>query len=520
MTLLQIVNNVAKWIRFLGRETESVSNVGILKKQEAYRGTHMGLIPLVIVTLLLAILLPTSVANATQSGTWTGTSNTSPGGGNTTAGTGDGLVGIAEVTTTANSGAFTTRAGFMGTLNAYSEPTITLAPSLEARFQWGGPSGPGTATVTFTFDRPVTNPVLHIDKLGGSSRPGNGNYISNSALLTLDTSTGLSLTPLSGVGHFNIDESNNTIWRTLNDILSTSVQFECRTNATGASGGTACGSVRVNGTTSSVTFTLSQLADPGTTGYNDYMEFAWTFDQDLGDAPQIGTSYGGAVHNILEAADGTPLLYLGTVGPDDENDSQPTPAANGDDNDGNDDEDGVVLSYSAGKITAMVTVTNNTGNAARVCGYLDGGVGAAGGTLNVNGAFERGAIVGSLEERCFEVAANSGSATEMVSWYFPAPTSVNTTTYARFRVSTDADFLSNRSPSPTGALTDGEVEDYQVVVNPTSATISDFDATMEGVDGFISELSNSGALLVIPIQLWLGRGSIGRGYRRDQGSFE
>lgn len=64
-------------------------------------------------------------------------------------------------------------------------------------------------TITFTFSRPVDNPILHIDRIGGVSSGG----LSGSALLTLTTS-GLTITKLSGPNHFEVTAT--TIQRTPN----------------------------------------------------------------------------------------------------------------------------------------------------------------------------------------------------------------------------------------------------------------------------------------------------------------
>ncbi len=106
-----------------------------------------------------------------------------------------------------------------------------------------------TATVTITFSQAVVNPILHIDRLGGF-----GNNISNSSLWTIDTA-GATLTKLSGVSH--LDVTSTSFSRTGN--LSTTGS-EANADSTQ---GTAGGSIQVNGTYTSLTFSVSCLGVEG-----------------------------------------------------------------------------------------------------------------------------------------------------------------------------------------------------------------------------------------------------------------
>ncbi|MBI5679584.1 MAG: tandem-95 repeat protein [Methanobacterium sp.] len=121
----------------------------------------------------------------------------------------------------------------------------------------------GTGTTTFTFSRPVNNPILHIDRLGG-----NDGGIANGANFTL-TNSGLTLTKLAGVDHLNVDSYN--IWRT--PEVSTS-GGEASWNS---GSGTAAGSVQINGNgITSVTFTWTGIGMEGTGG--DAIELLWEIE--------------------------------------------------------------------------------------------------------------------------------------------------------------------------------------------------------------------------------------------------
>ena len=171
-----------------------------------------------------------------------------------------------------------TPTGAFGTVNAYNDPyglgAWTGDQSLEMTFTWDtSPEGPttaatgdaGSAILTFTFTEPVTNPVLHIDRLGGIGQSG-GPVIANSSRLTL--LDGLTLTELSGTPQFNT---------TATTIERQSGGTTVNTGECGAtvSTGTQCGTVQISGTVTTVRFLLN--AAPGTIegAGADGIEFIW-----------------------------------------------------------------------------------------------------------------------------------------------------------------------------------------------------------------------------------------------------
>jgi len=126
-----------------------------------------------------------------------------------------------------------TPTGAFGAVSPYNDlyglGDPALDTSLQLLFSWDttpealtGPAGdPGSAILEFTFDEPVTDPVLHIDRLGGQ-----GNNIANSSILTL--LDGLTLTELGGTPGF--DTTATTIERLSN--VTTNADVECRPTAT------------------------------------------------------------------------------------------------------------------------------------------------------------------------------------------------------------------------------------------------------------------------------------------------
>ncbi|MEZ4732231.1 MAG: SdrD B-like domain-containing protein [Caldilineaceae bacterium] len=213
-----------------------------------------------------------------------------------------------------------------------------------------------------------------------------------------------------------------------------------------------------------ITLTLGNEPDgsPEVDGDND-ANTNWTVDfgfylADLGDAPDSysttlsnTTPYTGASHVVSNT------LYLGSR-VDADADGQPVAsgaaALNDDDTvaaaavgGAGDDEDGIVFvnDLVAGQlVTVEVTVTGDGG-------YLNGWL-----DFGADGAWTQAG------DQIFDgVAVNSGMNT--LTFTVPLTASTNITTYARFRLSTDANlnFYDSSVPAP-----DGEVEDYNVLIQP------------------------------------------------------
>ena len=170
---------------------------------------------------------------------------------------------------------------------------------------------------------------------------------------------------------------------------------------------------------------------------------------DFGDAP--------APYPTLLADDGARHDATGptlAANRDTEPDGQPDPNALGDDNNGTpDDEDGVILpvltASTLGSTTASVTVDLQSADA--VANYLDAWI-----DFNGDGDWD------DSSEQIFN-SYNLGTTNGAQSLEFTVPqdTGANIvygTTHARFRLSTAG------SLSPSGMATDGEVEDYPVVI--------------------------------------------------------
>lgn len=318
-------------------------------------------------------------------------------------------------------------------------------------------------TLTITFSRPVTNPVLHLGGLGGTST--NGSSITSTRavhVLTGSSPAGATLSLLPGavnmaVGGGTIDVANPAYVGTSCSALSPGA-------ATQLSG---CGSVRVNGTVTSVTFRIDLAAarlgsasssTPTTDGY----VLTVSVDEDFGDAPATydptaGTT-GAASHMVGGLRLGATIDADNTTVQNPNSPAvQPSPnaVAAGADNNGaagdGSDEDGLAIPLPIlhtgliGQTWALAPSLSNVGADARVCGWVD---------FNRNGVFDN-----PSERACADVAAGATSAA--LNWTVPLATTAGRS-YVRLRVSHDVTGVQ----SPTGRVDSGEVEDYMLEIKP------------------------------------------------------
>ncbi|MCB0138242.1 MAG: hypothetical protein KDD75_24290, partial [Caldilineaceae bacterium] len=181
--------------------------------------------------------------------------------------------------------------------------------------------------------------------------------------------------------------------------------------------------------------------------------------EDWGDNPDAGAGRGVGDYGTLLTDNGprhTVIagLHMGAL-VDGESDGQPTADATGDNNAGLDDEDGVnrtdLVLVEGMNATIRVTATNTTTAPATLYGFVD---------FNANGVFtDTGEAV--------SVVVPTNSEDRVVTLDFGiVPTNGITETFARFRLSTDANLTAQ---GPAG---DGEVEDYLVTFGIPPADIA------------------------------------------------
>lgn len=215
---------------------------------------------------------------------------------------------------------------------------------------------------------------------------------------------------------------------------------------------------------------------------------------DFGDAPDsYSTSLAGGARHVL----GNRLLYLGTVNPDGEADGQPTTAATGDGG----DEEGVAAFPPANLVpgatyTVPVRVTNLSGQAATLCGWVDFDLDGPPG----DGTFEadEGACVGVPASGSNAACTSLGGGGFTCDVAFTVPADfvyvASEATYARFRVANQALTVA----ATNGRAESGEVEDYRIAAGTLPVTLAAFAAQPGGHVAWstASETGNAGFRLL------------------------
>ncbi len=341
-------------------------------------------------------------------------------------------------------------------------PAVEFATNAVNNCAATGPCS-GLGTVTIAFSQPVRNPVLNIAGIGGNvtwyeNKKGPVDRQSQlHAVLNLAT-TGLTMTKLSGG---NLSVSGNAITAT-NDNAGTRCETTTQTDnpqPVNAQATAACGSVRINGIVTSLTFDISAIFvqttsalppytinDPEDPNHNaDNFVMAMTVPQDFGDAP-ASYDQGNAARadlsdvtlgaNVTEdnasVANGTASPNAGATALLDQMD------------------DGVILApMSLGATSYSTTVAiSGASKPGTTCGWID---------LNKNGMFDN-----TAERACATFAA--GATTATLTWVVPTGVMAGTT-YARFRIG----YTTAQVQVPIGASNSGEVEDYIFTVAPAAA---------------------------------------------------
>lgn len=401
-----------------------------------------------LVALLVGLALFSTVAHATETGTWAVKRNSaiSDTGGNVTtvqvdaSDSGKGRNGASWSLDNPDT---------MGSpVSGTYSPDVTGQPALALTYNPGRNNN--TLTITFQFSNPVTDPVLHIDKIGEAF------YYTSSSFWTLDTAASngaTSLTRLSGVGHFLVD-NNQTFHGSFNDYVGSNWSGNCQTNV---ASGAACGSVRINGTFTTLVF---DVQEQGFFSLPDAVSLAFTFNQDLGDAP---SSYGRALHAMPQLPNEAVTRYLGANPPDDDaNGNEYSAQANHDDTNGTDDEDGVTPPDFTQGQTAPVTVSVHEPNIGT--SYLQGWI-----DWNQNKKFDAGEQIATNVVNNGSGDQDTKNGTITLSVTPPSAAAVGTT-IARFRWSSKQD-LGASDGNGEGAP-DGEVEDYVVKVLKASTVVT------------------------------------------------
>ncbi|RVU86061.1 hypothetical protein EOL70_01030 [Leucothrix sargassi] len=175
---------------------------------------------------------------------------------------------------------------------------------------------------------------------------------------------------------------------------------------------------------------------------------------DYGDAPD---SYGTTLANNGAGHTLTPTIFLGGGIADAEDNGQPSVTATNDDTVGSADEDAItsfqVLTDNASSYRVVVNATNNTGNAGRLIAWID---------FDGNGTFD-------ADEAAARVVPTDTNAASITLTWSAIPADIQQgQSYLRLRFTTDA----MNAGQPTGAKTDGEVEDYAITIQSGGVNVS------------------------------------------------
>ncbi|WP_460660094.1 Ig-like domain-containing protein [Kribbella swartbergensis] len=338
-----------------------------------------------------------------------------------------------------------TTAGVRGTgPTTYAPPIARTTPAQDILVNTGTCASTGgcadRGTLTVEFSRPVRNPVLHLAGIGGavtqtvSGRPTAQSELH--AVLKL-TTAGLSLTKV-GEGN-NLTVTSDTVSATDHDAGPNCINTKTGTGLD-ATATAACGSVRVNGVATKITFDLTALFTKhpklpafNTSSSGDAFSIVASTGEDFGDAP---ASYGAAwsvlsdVRLGKDVTEDNATVANGTTGP------TTTDQA----------DDGLTfktLRTNSTTYSAELALTGAS-KAGRACAWID---------LDRDGAFE------PAERACAAFA--SGQSAVTLNWAKYARPAAGAS-YARVRVG----YNNAQIDKPTGAADSGEVEDHPIQIAP------------------------------------------------------
>ena len=142
--------------------------------------------------------------------------------------------------------------------SSYSEATVSNSPAFTLTHAHGS-----NATLTFDFGTQVTDPVLHIGRIGYYSGDPSRSHSSS-----VELNGGVTWTKLAA-NDVHFVTTSTAVWRE----TGTTLDWRKTGGIGGPTWGTAAGSMRVNGTFSSIALTIGNAEPMGSV---DQIEFVWT----------------------------------------------------------------------------------------------------------------------------------------------------------------------------------------------------------------------------------------------------
>ncbi|WP_158549358.1 GEVED domain-containing protein [Lysobacter silvisoli] len=311
-------------------------------------------------------------------------------------------------------------------------------------------------TVTLSFSQPVTNPRLHFARVGGI----NGTEAQVTAWTLANGATGTTADMTAVAGAMTVIDEPGAGTRARLQTTSNNPTTACGNPATTS----GCGTIRVNGTYTVLSFNVALAHRSGTGPFNqaaDAYGLIVSIDEDFADAP---ASYGAASHaygdlaigsggtpepnppvagvaaNTGVSADTATTMYATTAA------LAVTPLAGAAASTDTDNGLASLAAVAGNATTHTLTVpVSGASKAGQLCGWID---------FNRNGSFDGG------ESACAALAANAASAN--LNWTLPAGNAyVAGNSYLRLRAVYGA-----TAPAATGAADSGEVEDHRIALQP------------------------------------------------------
>ena len=252
----------------------------------------------------------------------------------------------------------------------------------------------------------------------------------------------------------------------------------------------------------------------------DYVFVVVEHLKDYGDAPSsylVTEADNGAWHSTNSQTDpAAPDFYLGSVAPDSELDGVPSLAADSDDLDGTDDEDGVdvanrvMLADGTTGNTITVTVSGEAGETGYLNAWFD--LNADGDWDDTVSGIDEHFIVGTDANAEFTFGSSSTTIERDFTVTIPAlPGGLDeqAISYARFRFSSsqtyEDGYAGGYAPGGVDAV-DGEVEDYQVFIVNEARDYGDAPDGVAGLADYPTLISSNGASHAVVAGLSLGSG--------------
>jgi GEVED domain len=350
----------------------------------------------------------------------------------------------------------------------------------------------GTMTINFTdtAGNPilVKNPVLHMSRLGGALNYTSGGVTANyylGGILTL-TTPGAVLSSATGDRGFQVT-GGNKIALDYTTFPATAAAGSAIGDCTAAPNApqAGCGSIPVTGLVSSLSFNVDMNRNNTSGNWQSLVSGAWSadgiyftvsFDEDFGDAPASYDLTSAASHIVSDLMLGSaidvdnPTISNGAATGTTSITPSPNAVAAGTSNNGTTgdgaDEDAITSFPALASNDTSYTLTvpiSGASRAGQVCGWID---------LNRNNVFDN-----ATERACKTFV--SGATTVTLNWTGLTGLTAGTN-YVRLRASYDATSVQN----PTGRLSSGEVEDYQIAITaPVSLSRPKSDESWRCSDG-------------------------------------